>query len=86
MQPERIEFPTNYPIKVVARTQPAMRSRIDAVFARHFGPQPESSVSERLSSEGHFFSLTYVPRVAGEDQLRALHAELSTLEGVMMVL
>ena len=86
MQPERIEFPTDYPIKVVARDEAVLRVQIEAVFVRHFGPQPADSISERRSAQGRFTSLTYVPRVEHEGQLRALHAELVTLDGVMMVL
>lgn len=86
MDPERIEFPADYPIKVVVRTQPALRERIDAIFARHFGPQPAEGVGERQSSQGHFTSFTYVPRVANEQQLRDLHADLTAVEGVMMVI
>lgn len=86
MQPERIEFPTDYPIKVVVRADPALRQRIDEVFARHFGPQPAQGIGERQSAQGNFTSLTYVPRVEREEQLRALHTELSALDGVMMVL
>jgi putative lipoic acid-binding regulatory protein len=86
MQPERIQFPADYPIKVVARTEASLRERIHAVFERHFGPQPAETVGERHSAQGHFISLTYTPRVSGEEQLRALHAELSVLDGVLMVL
>lgn len=86
MEPERIEFPADYPIKVVARTDAALRERIDAIFARHFGPQPPEGVGERQSAQGHFISLTYVPRVDSEAQLRALHADLTAVEGVMMVI
>ncbi|HWL63751.1 MAG TPA: DUF493 domain-containing protein [Steroidobacteraceae bacterium] len=86
MEPERIEFPADYPIKVVARIQPALRDRVDAIFARHFGPLAREGVGERLSSQGHFVSLTYLPRVETEEQLRALHGDLKALEGVMMVL
>jgi putative lipoic acid-binding regulatory protein len=86
MERPRIEFPSDYPIKVVARTREALRMEVDAVFERHFGPLPADGVSERLSARGQFTSLTYVPRVEREEQLRALHAELVTLDGVMMVL
>jgi putative lipoic acid-binding regulatory protein len=86
MEPERIEFPADYPIKVVARAQPALRDRVDAIFARHFGPQAPDTVGERLSSGGHFVSFTYQPRVQNEEQLRALHGELTAIDGVMMVL
>jgi putative lipoic acid-binding regulatory protein len=86
MEPERIEFPTEYPIKVVVRSEAALRERIDAIFAGHFGPLAASQVTERPSAQGNFLSITYVPRVEREEQLRALHAELSVLDGVMMVI
>jgi hypothetical protein len=86
MPAERIQFPTPYPIKVVVRAQPGLKERIDGIFALHFGPRAPDGVSQRHSAQGHFLSLTYVPRVEAEAQLRALHAELSALEGVMMVI
>lgn len=86
MEPERIEFPTSYPIKVVFRTEPALRELIHAVFERYFGPQHPDSVSERLSGQGQFIALTYVPHVQHQDQLRELHIELKAIEGVMLVL
>jgi putative lipoic acid-binding regulatory protein len=86
MQPERIEFPADYPIKVVARVQPGLRQQIDAIFERHFGPAPTAGVGERPSAQGRFIALTYVPRVSGVEQLEALHVELTAVEGVMMVI
>ncbi len=86
MQPERIEFPSEYPIKVVARDDAALRLAIEAVFARHFGPQAPGGPGERRSAQGRFTSLTFRPVVQGEAQLRELHAELVALDGVMLVL
>jgi putative lipoic acid-binding regulatory protein len=86
MLPARIEFPADYPVKVVARTRATLRVEIDAVFERHFGPLPADGVSEKRSSQGQYTSLTYVPRVQRVEQLRALHADLIALDGVMIVL
>lgn len=86
MEPERIIFPTDYPIKVVARAAEDIRIRVDAVFARHFGPLPDGAVTARGSAQSNFIAFTYVMRVEHEDQLRALHGDLQGLEGVLMVL
>jgi putative lipoic acid-binding regulatory protein len=86
MEPERIEFPTDYPIKVVARIHATLREEVDAVFERHFGPVVRDGVGERPSAQGNFLSLTYLPRVESEAQLRALHEDLKAIIGVMMVL
>jgi putative lipoic acid-binding regulatory protein len=86
MEPERIHFPVEYPVKVVARAAPELRAAVDAVFARHFGAIPADRVSERPSANSNFLALTYVPVVQGEAQLQALHTELKQISGVMMVL
>lgn len=81
----KIAFPCDdYPIKVVVRAGPDVRSRVDAVFMRHFGEVP--AVNERSSARRNFVSFTYVMRVESVEQLGALHAELRTHADVMMVL
>jgi len=86
MEPERISFPVEYPIKVVARAAADLRAQVDAAFLRHFGALAADSVTERASAGSNFVALTYVPVVQGEEQLRALHADLKQIEGVVMVL
>jgi putative lipoic acid-binding regulatory protein len=86
MEPERIVFPTDYPIKVVARASPDLRTRMDAVFARHFGDFAAERVSERASAASNFVALTYLIWVTAEEQLGRLHADLRAQEGVMLVL
>jgi len=86
MEPERIVFPTDYPIKVVARASVDLRARLDAVFTRHFGEFEAGRVSERPSAQSNFVSLTYLMRVEAESQLRGLHGDLRAENGVMLVL
>ena len=86
MEPERISFPTDYPIKVVARSAGDLRDRVDAVFCRHFGALPPDCVTTRNSAQSNFISLTYVVRVEAETQLAALHAELQAMEEIVLVI
>jgi uncharacterized protein len=86
MEPERITFPTEYPIKVVARASQDLRARLDAVFTRHFGAFEANRVTERASGQSNFLALTYAMVVQGEDQLKALNAELQALPDVLIVL
>jgi putative lipoic acid-binding regulatory protein len=86
MEPERISFPVEYPIKVVARASPALREQVDTAFLRHFGAQGVAKVTERASANSNFVALTYVPVVQNEGQLHALHTDLKLLDGVVMVL
>jgi putative lipoic acid-binding regulatory protein len=86
MEPEKINFPAEYPIKVVARAGLQLRAEIDAVFERHFGELPAGSPADRDSAQGNFMSLTYVMHVERVEQLVALNADLQALPGVMLVL
>ena len=83
----RITFPCDeYPIKVLARAGSDVRVRVDAVFVRHFGDFPPTSVAERTSNQQNFVAFTYVMRVATVAQLGAVHEELKTHADVVMVL
>jgi putative lipoic acid-binding regulatory protein len=86
MEPERISFPTAYPIKVVARAGTDLRTALDGVFERHFGPLPADCVTLRSSAQSNFLALTYVVIVQNEAQLTALNDELRSMEAVIMVL
>jgi putative lipoic acid-binding regulatory protein len=86
MEPEKISFPTDYPIKVVARSDLKLRAEIDVIFERHLGTLPPGNPTERPSAQGKFMSLTYVMRVERPEQLTELNADLQALPGVMFVL
>lgn len=86
MEPERITFPADYPIKVVARPALDLRERLDAVFALHFGALPEDRITERSSAQSNYLALTYLVRVERAEQLPALHSDLKAIEEVLMVL
>lgn len=86
MEPEKISFPTDYPLKVVARSELKLRAEIDAIFERHFGILPPGTPAERGSAQGNFMALTYLMRVDRVEQLAALNADLQALPGVLFVL
>ncbi len=86
MEPERISFPVEYPIKVVARAAPDLRAQVDAVFSRHLGAIPPEKVAQRDSAQSNFVALTYSLVVQDEAQLQALHQDLKQVDGVVMVL
>jgi putative lipoic acid-binding regulatory protein len=86
MEAEKITFPAEYPIKVVARSELKLRAEIDAIFERHFGALPPGAPLERPSAQGNFMSLTYVMRVERVEQLAQINTDLQALPGVMFVL
>ncbi|MGC8516958.1 MAG: YbeD family protein [Steroidobacteraceae bacterium] len=81
-----LEFPTEYPIKIIGRPSDEFRARIHAVVLRH-SPRLESErVSERLSGNGNFLSISYQLLAESREQIEALTEELKACDGVMMLL
>jgi len=86
VEPERITFPAEYPIKVIARAGEGLRLRLDPIFAAQFGDFDEDRVSTRPSGQNSFVAHTYRMTVHSEAQLTALHEALRALPEVIMVL
>jgi putative lipoic acid-binding regulatory protein len=85
-EPPLLQFPCEYPIKVVSRVGPDVRSALDAVFIRHAGAAALNGVTERPSGKGNFVSVTYTIEARSETHIAGLFAELKECPGVMMVL
>ena len=84
--PPKIEFPCDYPIKVLGRSTAVFRSVVLEVFARHAPGVTEDAVVEKGSSKGTFTSLTITITATGPEQLEALHRDLMATGQVQMVL
>jgi putative lipoic acid-binding regulatory protein len=81
-----LEFPTDYPIKVVGRPSAEFRERIHAIIVKHAPDIASDRMSERLSANGNFLSLSYSIRAVSREQVIALATELSACELALMVL
>lgn len=84
--PPLLQFPTDYPIKVVGRTSDTLRSRIDAIFSAHVPDLDPSRTSERLSGNGNFLSISYTIRAVSAAQVEALATDLKACPDVLIVL
>lgn len=81
-----LKFPTDYPIKVVGRPSPEFRAHIHAIVLKHAPDVDPDRISERLSGNGNFLSISYVIVAESREQVVALAKDLSAAEGVLMVI
>jgi uncharacterized protein len=81
-----LQFPTDYPLKVVGRPADSFRERVYAVVLRHAPGVSAERVRERLSSNGNFLSISYLVPAVSAAQIEALVADLRTCDGVVMLL
>jgi uncharacterized protein len=81
-----LQFPTDYPIKVVGRPSDEFRARVHAVMLRHAPTLDPDQVTERLSENGNFLSISYMIRAESREQIVALVTDLKAAEGVLMII
>ena len=73
-------------MKVVGRPTDDFRARVHAIVLRHApGAATPSRVSERLSANGNFLSISYLLRAESRAQIEALVARLRRCDGVLML-
>ena len=84
--PPKIEFPCDYPIKIMGRQTVDFRAVVMAVMEKHAGAIDDSQVTQRASAKGTFVAITVTIVATGKDQLDALFADLKATGRVTMVL
>ena len=84
--PSPLQFPTDYPVKVVGRPAGDFRARVHPIVLRHAPRLDAERVTERPSANGKYVSISYLLRAESAAQIEALIAELQTCDGVMMLL
>jgi len=81
-----LQFPTDYPIKVVARTCTDLRPCIDAIVRQHCPNLKDEQIMERSSKAANFTALTYHIVADSREQVTSLVNALVDAEGVLMVI
>lgn len=84
--PPKIEFPCEYPVKVLGRASAQFESVVLEIFQRHAPGFDETRVTVRGSSKGTFTALTVIIIATGKEQLEALHRDLMATGHVQMVI
>lgn len=81
-----IEYPSDFPIKVMGKTHPEFRPAVIHI-CQQFDPQFNLSlVEERPSKGGNYLGLTVIIRATSREQLDELYRTLSTHPMVSVVL
>ena len=84
--PPKIEFPCEYPVKVLGRSGEDFEATIITVFESHAPGFSRETITTNVSSKGTFSSMTITITATGVDQLDALHKGLLATGIVKMVI
>jgi uncharacterized protein len=85
-QPSPLQYPTDYPIKVLGRPSDEFRARVHATMLRHAPKLDASRVTERLSENANFLAISYVIVAESSEQVIALVNDLKATEGVLTII
>ncbi|MDC3332644.1 DUF493 domain-containing protein [bacterium] len=85
-EPPKIEFPCDYPIKILGRQAEDFRALVIEVVSAHTAPIDESLITERPSGKGTFVAVTMTITATGAEQLETIHRALKATGRVHMVI
>jgi len=81
-----IEYPTDFPIKVMGRREPRLVQTIVEIVRCHAPDFDPATVEMRTSKKNSYLSVTCTVRATSREQLDALYQELCDHPMVVMVL
>ena len=81
-----IEYPTDFPIKVMGRREPRLVQTIVEIVRHHAPDFDPATVEMRTSKKNSYLSVTCTVRATSREQLDALYQELCDHPMVVMVL
>ena len=85
-QESLIEYPCDFPIKIMGRKQPGFAQAMLAIVKCHASNFDDATMEMRASKKGAYLSLTCTVRATSRIQLDALYQELCDHPMVVMVL
>ena len=81
-----IEFPCEFPIKMMGRNTPEFRTTARALVEKHAGTVRDDAVQDTLSRNDRFGSITVTITASSQQQLDAIYQDVSDHEDVLMAL
>jgi putative lipoic acid-binding regulatory protein len=81
-----IEYPCDFPIKVLGRTQAGFAQEVLGIVRAHAPDFDGATLQMKPSKHGKYLSVTCVVRATSREQLDALYRELCDHPMVIMVL
>lgn len=81
-----LEFPCDFPLKVMGRPTDDFRSLVLGIIRKHAGDVPADRIEERTSRGGNYVGITCTIRATSKAQLDGLYRELTACERVLIVL
>jgi hypothetical protein len=81
-----LEFPCEFPIKIMGRDRPEFREAAVVVVERHAGKLDDDAIRASTSTKGNFVSLTVTITATSQQQLDDIYRDLTAHDEVLVAL
>jgi len=81
-----LEFPCDFPIKMMGRDTPEFRATARALVEVHAGAVSDSAVKAAISRNGRFVSVTVTITATSQQQLDDIYRDASSHDDVLVAL
>jgi putative lipoic acid-binding regulatory protein len=81
-----IEFPCDFPVKMMGRDTPEFRATARKLIENHVGAIAEEAIQVNLSGKGNFVSVTVTVTATSQQQLDDIYRDVSGHDDVLMAL
>ena len=81
-----LEFPVDFPIKVMGEAGDDLRSLVIGILSRHFDDIDLARIEERPSSAGRYLGITVIVRAENKAQIDAAYMDLTACQRVLVAL
>ncbi len=81
-----IEFPCEFPIKMMGRNTPDFLSTARSLVEKHSGAVSDTAVQTSLSRNDRFVSVTVTITATSQEQLDSIYQDVTNHEDVLMAL
>lgn len=81
-----LEFPCQFPIKVMGRTSPDLDVSVVEIVRRHNPDIKEGAITSRPSKGGNYTAITVIIDASSRQQLDAIYQDLTDSPHILMAL
>jgi putative lipoic acid-binding regulatory protein len=81
-----LDFPCDFPIKMMGRDQPEFRETAVALIEQHAGELQDDAIRTTLSRKGNFLSITITIRAKSQQQLDDIYRDLTEHDEILFAL
>ena len=81
-----LEFPCEFPIKLMGRDTPSFRNTVRSLVEQHTGRLSDDAIQSSLSRNGRFISITITVNAQSRQQLDDIYRDATDHAEVLMAL